>query len=233
MKRALLILPALCLTLSFADTAYGDQTYKNPVYELYSADGCYEDGVGNRETYSYHVPQINADTSDAEEINAEISEMFGSRVEAQFESMENGTSLWSRRTEWESFWNGDQLFLLVTADTPGDIIDYAAYGYDFETGSRVTNKEILEQKGIREEEYLEKLREKVRSVFEETFRLPEGVETGIDREEVLDRLLNSLSMEQPMFLDQSGEIAVIVKIDTVAGAGYNNYIVTPFSPDIL
>ncbi len=230
MKRALLILPALCLTLSFADTAYADQTYKNPVYELYSADGCYEDGVGNRETYSYHVPQINADTSDAEEINAEISGMFGSRVEAQFENMENSTSLWSWKTEWESFWNGNQLFLLVTADTPGDIVDYAAYGYDFETGSRVTNKEILEQKGIREEEYLEKLREKVRSVFEETFRLPEGVETSIDREEVLDRLLNSLSMEQPMFLDQSGEIAVIVKIDTVAGAGYNNYIVTPFSP---
>ena len=230
MKRALLILPALCLTLSFADTAYADQTYKNPVYELYSADGCYEDGVGNRETYSYHVPQINADTSDAEEINAEIAGMFGSRVEAQFENMENSTSLWSWKTEWESFWNGNQLFLLVTADTPGDIVDYAAYGYDFETGSRVTSKEILEQKGIREEEYLEKLREKVRSVFEEAFRLPEGVETGIDREEVLDRLLNSLSMEQPMFLDQSGEIAVIVKIDTVAGAGYNNYIVTPFSP---
>ena len=230
MKKALLILLTLCLMLSFSGTAHADQTYKNPVYELYSADGCYEDGVGNRETYSYHVPQINADTSDAEEINAEISEMFGSRVEAQFESMENGTSLWSRRTEWESFWNGDQLFLLVTADTTGDIKDYAAYGYDFETGSRVANKEILDQKGISEEEYLEKLREKVRSIFEETFQLPEGTDTGINRKEVLDKLLNSLSMEQPMFVDQSGEIAAIVRIDTVAGAGYNNYIVTPFSP---
>ncbi len=230
MKRALLILLTLCLTLSLSGTAYADQTYKNPVYELYSADGCYADGVGNKETYSYHVPQINADTSDADEINAEISEMFGSRAEAQFENMENGTSLWSWKTEWKAFWNGNQLFLLVTADTPGDIVDYAAYGYDFETGSRVSNKEILEQKGIREEDYLEKLREKVRSVFEETFRLPEGAETGIDREEVLDRLLSSLSMEQPMFIDQSGEIAAIVRIDTVAGAGYNNYIVTPFSP---
>ena len=158
MKRTLVIMLTLSLMLAFSSTVSADQTQKASVCELYSVDGFYEDDLGNQSTYSFHIPQINADTPDAEEINKEIAEEFGTLAEDQFENMKNGLSLIFGKVDWDAYWNGDQLFLLLTSDTPGEIINYAAYGYDFENGCRVTNEMILEQKGISEEEYIEELR---------------------------------------------------------------------------
>ena len=67
------VLLLLGLMLSVSPAAFAEQPRKNAVCELYSEDGYYEDGVGNREIYSYHLPQINADTPAALEINAEIA----------------------------------------------------------------------------------------------------------------------------------------------------------------
>ena len=229
MKRALAILVTLCLMLTYSTAVFADQTQKTPVCELYSVDGYYEDDLGNQYEYSYHIPQINADTPDAEEINKEIAEEFGSLAEDQFEKMEKRLSLISGMIEWDAYWSGDQLFLLLTSDTPGEIINYAAYGYDFETGSRVTNEMILEQREISEEEYMEKLKESVRVMFGDIFKIPEGMETELNADEVLEHTLSGLNMGRPMFINQYGEIVTIVQIDTIAGAGYNNYLAVVFS----
>ncbi len=229
MKRTLTILLTLCLMLTYSTVVFADQTQKAPVCELYSVDGYYEDDLGNQYGYSYHIPQVNADTPDAEEINKEIAEEFGSLAEDQFEKMEKELSLVTGIIEWDAYWSGDQLFLLVTSDTPGDIIDYSAYGYDFETGSRVTNEMILEQRGISEKEYMEKLKESVGIMFGDIFKIPEGVETDLNADEVLEHTLSGLNMDNPMFIDQHGAIVTIVQIDTIAGAGYNNYLATSFS----
>ena len=229
MKRTLVIMLTLTLMLAFSSTVSADQTQKASVCELYSVDGFYEDDLGNQSTYSFHIPQINADTPDAEEINKEIAEEFGTLAEDQFENMKNGLSLIFGKVDWDAYWNGDQLFLLLTSDTPGEIINYAAYGYDFENGCRVTNEMILEQKGISEEEYIEELKESVRGMFDDIVTIPEGMETELDVDEMLAHTLNRLDMEQPMFINQYGEIVTIVQIDLVAGAGYNNYLAVTFS----
>ena len=232
MKKMLSVLLLLGLVLSVSSAAFAEQPRKNAVCELYSEDGYYVDDVGNRETYSYHLPQINADTPAALEINAEIAEEFGSLIETQYHNMEGGYSLWSWHTEWKAYWNGSQLFILITADENGDIILYGAYGYDFETGNRVTNEMILEQKGISKEEYLERLTEKVKQVFEKVCpQIPEGVKTELTRDKLLEETLSWLDPEQPMFINQYGEIETFVKITTIAGAGWHNYLVTPFSSE--
>ena len=230
MKRTITILLTLCLLLACTSAALADQTHRSPVYELYSADGWYEDDVGNSGAYSFHVPQIFDASPDAEEINAEIAEQFGSRVEAHFGYIEKGTSFWSWKTGWEAYWSGNRLFLLVTSDLNGDDPDYAAYGYDFDTGSRVTNEMILEQFGITEETYLENLRETVRLMFEESYiPPPAGVKTDLDHDKLLENTLNRLDMEQPMFINQFGEITTIVIIDSIAGAGRYYALASPFS----
>ncbi len=230
MKRALSFFSMLCLLLAVVTCSYAEQTQQKAVYELYSVDGYYEDDVGNRESYSYHVPQINADTPAAEEINAEIAEDFGQRVEAQFRSMEGGFSLWSWHTEWEAYWSGAQLFLLITADEDGDNTEYGAYGYDFETGDRVTNDMILEQKGISKEQYQTKLKEAVTVLFEDLYiPIPEGVETSLTHDSLLEETLSWLSEDQPMFLNRFGEIETWVMIATPAGAGRYNHLIAPFS----
>ena len=227
MKRIITAFSVILLLLTTVSAAYADQIEQNIVSELYSIDGYYEDEVGNGVQYPYHVPQINADTPAAKEINTEIAQDFGERVEKQLEYMEGGYSLWCGNTEWCSFRNGSQIFLLITADENGDITEYGAYGYDVETGERVTNSVILEQKGISEEQYMEKLVEATTDLFEKLYvPIPEGVETSLTHDSLLEDTLGWLSADTPIFINRFGEIETWAEIATPAGAGRYNHLVT-------
>lgn len=229
MKKTICIFLTVVMILAIGVSASAEQPYQNPVYELYSAEGVYTDSVGNEETYSYHVPQIFADSPDAAEINAEIAANFGERVETQFHNMEGGHSIWCWDTEWHAYWNGSQLFLLIKADVNGDCDEYGAYGYDFETDSRVTNAMILEQRGISEEAYLENLKEAARSKFVKGISgIPADVLETSDYAELLEKTLAWQTMEEPMFVDQFGEIETIALIGAMAGAGRYYHLLTPF-----
>ena len=229
MKKTICIFLTVVMILAIGVSASAEQPYQNPVYELYSAEGVYTDSVGNEESYSYHVPQIFADSPDAAEINAEIAANFGERVETQFRNMEGGHSIWCGNTEWHAYWNGSQLFLLIKADIDGDCDEYGAYGYDFDTDSRVTNEMLLEQRGISEEAYLENLREAARSKFVKGISgIPEDVLETSDYAELLEKTLAWQTMEAPMFVDQFGEIETIALIGAMAGAGRYYHLLTPF-----
>ncbi|MCR5088033.1 MAG: hypothetical protein K6C08_00800 [Oscillospiraceae bacterium] len=226
---AILVL-AILLTLSGAAFADGSMIRKLAVFELYSADGIYMDSVGNSISYSYHVPQIFAKTEAAAEINAEIEERFGTMVRKQLHSMDSGYSLWMSRVEWRAYWNGSQLFLLVISNEEGDFTDYAAYGYDFENACRLSNEMILEQRGISEQYYLENLREKVQLMFEDMYgNYSEKDRQAFGYDEMLEKTLGWLDMEQPIFIDGVGSIVTIVKIASIAGAEWYYYMATPFA----
>ena len=111
----------------------------------------------------------------------------------------------------------------------GDCDEYGAYGYDFETDSRVTNAMILEQRGISEEAYLENLREAARSMFEKGISgIPSDVLETSDYAELREKTLAWQTMEEPMFVDQFGEIETIALIGAMAGAGRYYHLLTPF-----
>ena len=229
MKKPISVFLAVMMILLFGAPASAELTHQNPVYELYSAEGVYTDSIGNEGTYSYHVPQIFADSPAAAEINAEIAANFGERVETQFQNMEGGHSIWCPNTEWHSYWDGSRLFLLIKADVDGDCDEYGAYGYDFETDSRVTNSMILEQRGISEEEYLENLREAARSKFVKGISgIPADLLETSDYAELMEKTMAWQTMEAPMFVDQFGEIETIALIGAMAGAGRYYHLLTPF-----
>ena len=230
MKKLCSVLLTICLMLTCTAAAFAEAPVQNAVLELYSAEGIYTDSVGNTEQYSYHVPQIYANSLAADEINAEIAERFGKVVEKQFENMEGGYSLWSWNVEWHAYWTGTQLFLMITADTNGGFVDTAAYGYDFRTDTRITNEMILKQKGITEEEYLENLREKVQLMFEDMYGdLPEESKEAFGYERLLQKTLGWQDMGETMFLDGMGEVETVVKIASVAGAEWYYHLATPFA----
>lgn len=229
MKQLLAI--TLCLTLLFSlgNTAWGEVPgyCKNAVSELYSAEGTYTDDVGNVESFSYHVPQLNADTPDAQTINEEIADQFAYYVEAQLENMKGGYSLWSWHTNWHSYWHGSKLFLQIETDLNGGLREMGAFGYDFEKNCRVTGEMILKEFGLTEEDYLKNLYEKVQLMFEDMFSSNPMKDEFYD--ELLEKTLSELSMEQPMFIDGIGQIETIVKIYVPAGAGMQYYLVTPYA----
>jgi len=229
MKKPISVFLAVMMILAFGASASAEGLRQNPVYELYSAEGVYTDSVGNEDTYSYHVPQIFANSAAADEINREIAANFGERVETQFRNMEGGHSIWCGNTEWHAYWNGNQLFLLIKADIDGDCDEYGAYGYDFETDSRVTNAMILKQRGISEEAYLENLREAARSKFVKGISgIPADILETSDYAELLEKTLAWQTMEEPMLVDQFGEIETIALIGAMAGAGRYYHLLTPF-----
>lgn len=231
-KRTVSVLIILCMLLTGAVSACAEPV-PSAVSELYSVEGTYTDSIGNRDNYSYHVPQIAADSSDAEEINTEIAKQYGQLVEKEFDCMEKGLSVICRNVEWQAFWNGSQLFLLLRSDTPNDVVEYSAYGYDFETGARITNEMILQQCGISEEEYLENLREAVRARFEEmNSGIPKERLEESDYDKLLERTLQWQSMDQPMYIDREGKLAVITEVGAFAGAGIYKQLIRPLEHNI-
>ena len=232
MKRITVLLLLLCLFALSGPFARAETPvlHKNRVRELYSTEGVYTDSAGNVELYSYHVPQIDADSPAAQKLNREIEKSFGLTVEYQFENMADGLSLWSWDCRWHAYWYGSQLFLLLSADEEGDFINYAAYGYDFENDCRVTNSMILEQLEITEDTYLKNLREKVGLLLEEMYgNLSEREKAYLDYDRLYEKTMSWQSMEQPMYLDGTGQLVTIAKVASAAGAEWYYHLVTPFA----
>ncbi len=230
MKRFFSLLIAACMLMLFSVPAAAAGPRPGAVRELYSAEGVYTDSVGNTTSYTFHVPLVAADTKAAEAINDEIREEFGELVESQLSSMAGGYSLWSWNVSWHAYWHDSQLFLLITADMEGGFTDYAAFGYDFDTGKRVTNEDILREFGISEKKYLADLREKVQFMFEDMYKnLSEKDRKALGYDELLKKTLSWADMDQPMLIDGAGNVETIVKIASVAGAEWYYHLCTPFS----
>ena len=199
----------------------------NAIFEYYSIDGSYTDNVGNLYLYSYHVPQINADSLDAQAINTQLREQFGTQAGWAMEDIARGTSITVYTIGWRAYWNGSQVFLLVSADFPNDVIDYFAVGYDFEKNCRITKEMLLEQLGISESDYILNLREKTAAAFEFEYAGPgkNSVYYDIFYRTISDENLN----EAMLYLDGSGSLVSVVKIYTLAGAGWYYGLITPYA----
>ena len=231
MRKAAVFMMVLVLLISCHVTSFADNPRQKPIFELYSVEGSYEDSVGNIEIYSYHVPQIFSETPTAKEINAEIAERFGKRVEEQFQNMKDGLSLWSWHTEWHSYWVDFELFLLISADEEGGFKDYAVYGYDFVTDTRLTNEMILEQRGLNAELYKENLREKAQLMFEDMYgTIPQESREGMGYYTQLEKTISDENVEDAvLFVDGSGELEAVMRIYSLAGADWYYHLVTPFA----
>ena len=229
------VLLSLCLLLGAGSAAQAENASprEGAVWELYSIDGSYTDDVGNRTEYSWHVPQLSTVQSEApeaaQEINREISEKFGTAVERELKSMQMGTSILTPSVRWKAYWHENWVFLLVSADISWDMTEYGVYGYDFSTESRVSNESILQELGITQQEYLEKLQEKVTSMFEEqNSTFPEEYRQQGDYEKLLQQTLDWLSPEDPIFIGPCDDVETVVSIAAIAGAGKYSYIAAPF-----
>lgn len=230
MKRVLSLLLAACMLMLFSVPAAAAGPRAAALMELYSVEGVYTDDCGNLSSYTYHVPLLIEDTEDAKKINDEICERFGTVVEQQLRCMEGGFSLWSLNVEWHAYWHDSRLFLLIRAELDADCTDYAAYGYDFETGRRVTNEDILRSLGVSEEEYLRNLHEKVQFMFEDMYKsVPQSRRKAMGYDELLEKTLAWADMDQPMLIDGGGNVITIVKIASAAGAGWYYHLATPFA----
>ena len=131
------------------------------ITEVYDEEDSFTDEYGAEYSYICHVPQLEADTPEAKAINWEIMESFGNDVQATLDAAESGETPNSQYMEvtWQSYWNDSLLSLSIRVlGWTSDLIDYAVYHYDFETGQRPDNLELLDRFHVDEGDFIAALR---------------------------------------------------------------------------
>ena len=131
------------------------------ITEVYDEEDSFTDEYGTEYSYICHVPQLEADTPEAKAINWEIMESFGNDVQTTLDAAESGETPNSQYMEvtWQSYWNDSLLSLSIRVlGWTSDLIDYAVYHYDFETGQRPDNLELLDRFHVDEGDFIAALR---------------------------------------------------------------------------
>ena len=131
------------MTADTVPLAYDDSR----ITETYAEDGSYTDKYGKATRYSYHLPQIEDDTDTAEFMNANIQSRFGELITYNKTLRLKKEALENDMVTWESSWNGSLLSLYIAATDLTGGREVGVYHYDFDTGSALTNDELLEQLG--------------------------------------------------------------------------------------
>lgn len=192
----------------------------NPrIMEILNMSGSYTDSVGNDCNYLYKIPQFNADSDSANELNKRIENDLAWIIEAEVFNMEGGYSLTTYSIDYEVFEYGDVVAVVVTVPYDNDYKNYYAYTYDFKNDSELSNADLLAMNGMTEEEFVEE----ACRIEEEEFMGVAG-SMGIDNQEDIDFYLedakNATTADLPMYYDENGVLNVYVPIPSVAGASF-------------
>ena len=199
-----------------------------PIRELYSEEFDYTDGVGNSGHYTYHVPQLAADTEGAADINSDIESKYGTILREVLEGKAGGVSLSCLYIAWETYQYGDILSLLVSCGWDYDMDEYSVYLYDTVSGRQLSTAELLAALGVDETAFLDAVRQAAAERFDGQY----GAVGGDDAELLAERRDWTLSEENinldvMAYTDGKGVIRVILPIGSIAGASAYEQVLTP------
>lgn len=195
------------------------------VSELYNEEGEGTSDDGFSYNYSFRVPQIEDDTTDAAAINQEIASSYGEAVKECLGSVQNKEIPYCSNVEYESFRSGDILSLVLKYAYFYDGFEgYTTYSYDTAKGVRLTNKDILKMQNMTEADYLSALRRAAAKDFDDSYHAVWGDFEDINSggyQELRSRTISerNLSLSLPLYLDDD-VLHVIAPIGSIAGAEY-------------
>ena len=191
--------------------------------EFFSMAGEYTDEFGNFYRYSYAVPEFNIDSDDARVLNERIKEKFYTSCEMEMDSIENELSLTLFEVSYEEHMSGDILSFLIKAVYEADYISYGAYSINVKTGEMVDVLDFLAMSGLSKEKFLEEIKKAAENKYMEIYGNPGGNDYLMSAYEytVSDDAVN---MNVPMYIRENGNIFMVAKIGSVAGAAYYEHI---------
>lgn len=237
MKKIRIFCAALCLALALTacggtsgtipsgdrPSPSGGKTYNDSlITELYTMDGSYTDEWDNEYTYSLHVPQVSADSADAEALNREIADTYQADVDALQDALENGYSLTVSDIAWESHWSDSLLSLVVSTQYPDASNSYNVYHFDFADGKRLTGAEVLDTLDVDGDALLTETRRAAARTFDNMYA---GVDTmDADTARYLAPLrARTIAMADGDVLfvpNPDGSFIAYLDIGSIAGAGW-------------
>ncbi len=195
------------------------ETDNYQINEILNVSGIYTDSVDNKGTFSYQIPQFNADSESAKTVNQRIVDDIYPLVESEFDCMSGKSSLLNYSITYNIIEYGNIIAILVKVPYPNDIMGYYTYSYDFVNDKEVTNIELLAMKGMTEESFVETACEMGREYFEELF---EGTDVDVMEEykNCIEDAKDATSADLPMYLDEEGTLKVYIPFPSAAGANW-------------
>ena len=203
-------------------------SYEAPqIEEMYSEDFDYTDSMGNSGHYTYHVPQIAADTQGAADINRAIEETYGPIVREVLESVSGGFSVIWTSISWETYQYNNILSLVVfySFDIGGD--HYNVYLYDIASGQQLTTADLLSALNVDDTAFLNALRQAAAERFDGQYNnLPANAEEFLAERREWTLSDENIKMDVPAYADASGTLYVVLPIGSIAGASEYEQILT-------
>ena len=190
------------------------------ITENYAEDGHYTDSLDNSWTYSYHVPQLTADTAGARAINAAIDEKFGDPVRGALKDMQQALSLGCVSVSWKSYRYEDVLSLVVKAEADWEFTDYAVYLYDAGRGVQLTTAELLEKLGVAQETFLDGLRRSAAAAFDEQAYIAADEGAALAQERSWTVGAENVNTEAMVYADETGKLMAVLPVGSMAGAAW-------------
>ena len=203
-------------------------SYEAPqIEEMYSEDFDYTDSMGNSGHYTYHVPQIAADTQGAADINRAIEETYGPIVRDVLESVSGGFSVIWTSISWETYQYNNILSLVVfySFDIGGD--HYNVYLYDIASGQQLTTADLLSALNVDDTTFLNALRQAAAERFDGQYNpIPANSEEFLAERREWTLSDENIRMDVPAYADASGTLYVVLPIGSIAGASEYEQILT-------
>ena len=205
------------------------------IYESYSDAGeyviSYDDGAADTFYYSFHLPHISDSTQGAREINRSIDEHFGALIEQEYSIMAEEWFPSYGIVNWYASFYQELLVIVITAESLMEFSDYGVYCYNVTTGEWLQGSALLEYLYIDEQEFLEATREAAQECFISYYGdLPEEDRELYGYDECLAWTVSdeNIDLDNLLFYpDENGEIVVIARIGSMAGADWYYHYVFP------
>ena len=193
---------------------------ENPrINEMLNVSGSYTDSVDNEGTFSYQIPQFNADSESAKTVNQRIVDDIYPLVEAEFETMAIKASLLNGFITYDVMEWDNTVSILVMVPYDNDIRAYYTYSYDFVNDKEMTNIELLAMKGMTEESFVETACKMGLEYIEKLF---EGTDVDVMEEykNCIEDAKDATTVDLPMYLDEEGALKVYIPFPSAAGANW-------------
>lgn len=178
-------------------------------------------------TISVHLPKLESDSADAARINQELWEMGAPYLE-----QDPNAILAAGFYTWDATWYGDCVSIVVSKDDPAWGEQYH-WCFDFESGTQLTNTQLLERMGADPLALENALRRQVMQTFDAAWdRLPtedrtEWPYTPEAQKDFRWKQLIAVSQpdqldDLPLLLDTEGSAGVLVRVYYADTRQYRN-----------
>lgn len=208
--------------------------------ERYNSETRQREKTGKIITHTYHIPQINISSSDAERINNEIySSLYPVIENVVSEIEENILPFSSEEISYRWAVNGDILSLVVlnySSIAFGGGAEYMVYNLSASTGTTVSNEAVVSSVGMSEEEFIAKAQQVLETSFRECWS-PYDEEYDDEKfvnffYEQLEKTVSKENIKQSYpYINENGQLCIIARQYTmVADYYWGDYNMVDFVP---